>query len=46
MKKTLLTIVVVLMSTVNVSAQLKSRHNTENYNRAIELVEEGKSTKE
>ena len=42
MKKTLLTIVVVLLASVNVSAQLKSRHNTENYNRAIELVEEGK----
>ena len=42
MKKVLLTMVVALMSTVNVSAQLKSRYDTENYKRGVELVEEGK----
>ena len=42
MKKALLTMVVAVMATVNVSAQLKSRYDTENYKRGVELVEEGK----
>lgn len=42
MKKTLLTMVVALMATVSVSAQIPKRYNTENHKRGVELVEEGK----
>ncbi len=42
MKKVLLTMVVALMSTVNVSAQIPKRYYTENSRRGVELVEEGK----
>ena len=42
MKKVLLTMVVALMATVNVSAQIPKRYYTENSRRGVELVEEGK----
>ena len=42
MKKVLLTMVVALMATVNVSAQIPRRYYTENSRRGVELVEEGK----
>ncbi len=42
MKKALLTMVVALMATVSVSAQIPKRYNTENSKRGVELVEEGK----
>lgn len=42
MKKVLLTMVVALMGTVSMNAQLKSRFDTANLNRGIELVDEDK----
>ena len=42
MKKALLTMVVALMATVSVNAQIPKRYNTENSKRGVELVEEGK----
>lgn len=42
MKKVIVAMVVALMATVSVNAQLKSRLDTENLNRGIELVDEGK----
>ena len=42
MKKVLLTMMVAMMATVSVNAQIPKRYNTENYKRGVELVEEGK----
>ena len=42
MKKILLTLVVALMATMSVSAQIPKRYNTENSRRGVKLVEEGK----
>ena len=42
MKKVLLTMMVALMATVNVRAQIPKRYYTENSRRGVELVEEGK----
>lgn len=45
MKKVLLTMVVALMATVSVSAQKVKRPDTYNFNRAVELVENGELDK-
>lgn len=42
MKRIVLIMIVALITTVSVSAQLKKRYDTENYRRGVELVEEGK----
>ena len=42
MKKVVVTMMVALMTTMSVSAQLKKRFDTANLNRGIELVDEGK----
>ena len=42
MKKVVVAMMVALMATVSVSAQLKNRYDTENYRRGVELVDEGK----
>ena len=42
MKKVVVVMMVALMTTVSVSAQLKKRFDTANFNRGIELVDEGK----
>lgn len=42
MKKVVVVMMVALMTTVSVSAQLKKRFDTANLNRGIELVNEGK----
>ena len=42
MKKVVVVMMVALMTTVSVSAQLKKRFDTANLNRGIELVGEGK----
>lgn len=46
MKKVVVAMMVALMATVSVSAQLKKRFDTANLNRGIELVDEGKLDEE